>query len=242
MSARLFDIQFTHDYFRDGILRDVAVTPCSRTAMLLRRYGLTCRNSNGCFSVHYHGKSTLENLLPSLSGLIGEQPLVFDVAYPTANIHIFTDFPLDWRGTISYTTSRVAPANDSNTPNELAPEFTELRNYSTGPLARICIHADVFAPPSSNRRYRISLKTRRTHWRYYVFSSDNDKLRDPRLSRSSTNLTMGTPVTARALYSSVPLIRRFLCANATIITVAPLYNCCRCRTATLKTIYYTREH
>jgi hypothetical protein len=165
----LVNVNIRHDYFMDGLCRNINIIPTEATQILLARNDLLFRKLNSGFTLLRDIESTVgadENLLLSFK--------VYSVdPYFSVYTQEFTEFlpPLFFH--IEHdSTENIGPQNTCLLPHPLQEEQQFLRIKSAVPHFVIDISLDVSSVDNfsgETKVHNINFHARKLHWKYYFF-------------------------------------------------------------------------
>lgn len=179
MDNRLMQIRLFHQYYDNGVLQNMQLQPDHATQIFLDRYRLTARQTQGVYELYYFGSSAVGAFTQSLSRLLDERPLVFNLLSNDDNFAIITDLPVNWRGQLHYSSQHIEPPIEQDQPVELLMQLILRTIVSASVIGQIAVYPqDLLSDDGNPRRplFTIRMKARSTHWHYYVVNRSQLKL------------------------------------------------------------------
>lgn len=183
MDNRLMQINLFHQYYDDGVMHNMRLQPDQNTQNFFDRYRLTARQTQGVYELFYFGSSTAAAFTQSLSSLLDERPLVFNLVSSDDFFAIITDLPVSWCGQLQYSSDNVAPQSEPSTdpaqPVELSVKLQARTIAQSSVVGQIAIYPQDLLTGDSNMRqpvFAVRMKARSTHWHYYVFNRSQLKV------------------------------------------------------------------
>lgn len=183
MDNRLMQIHLFHQYYNNGVMQNMRLKPDQATQTFLDRYRLIARQTQGVYELYYFGSSSAVDFTQSLSRLLDDCPLVFNMLSSNDSFAIITDLPVNWCGQLQYSSQNVEPQQEQSSERaqtlELAMQLKPRTIASASVMGQIAIYPqDLLTGEGSMRHplFTIRMKARLTHWHYYVVNRSQLKL------------------------------------------------------------------
>lgn len=181
MNKLLFQIQFLHSYFCNGVFQNCEVVADGCTKNIIDRYRLLARMSDGVFGLYATCQVGAVALLEYLVDQLRGEPLRFLLATNVEKFVSITEFSLDWLGQVSLSSrSAIQEKIGDDTNFQLKSELSIRSISQPNVIGVISIHLDdLLAVGGNNIRYIVEFKARATHWVYYLINRSQTKLNSP---------------------------------------------------------------
>lgn len=165
-----------HQYYDDGIMRNIRLQPDYQTEEFFKRYRLIARQTQGIYEIHYLGQNTAEAFCQTLEHLLREKPFIFNMVSDNAYFFVITDLPIDWHGQLQFNSKLSIEENETIEMTMQLSAKTTVLNAVVGQIA--ILPENLLTAEGKMRRpsFAIKIKARLTHWHYYVVNRSQIKL------------------------------------------------------------------
>lgn len=183
MIQALFQLEFKHNYFSDGTLKNCKVVPNSQTQGIINRFSLMSTMNKSVFTFYSTSHVNTVEFLEYLDNLFDNEPFGFTLIFNADDFSLTTDLPLDWVGQIELSSKNIIDSGASDDPLEIDPVLSSRSIFIDNAIGTILIYpADLIAAGGENVRYVVSFEARKTQWLYYLINRSQTTLHDPIVS------------------------------------------------------------
>lgn len=183
MMQRLFQIEFRHSYFSNGILKNSDVIPDKSTQNIINRFSLKLTMQDGIFNLYSPEQNNVNEFIKYLDILFDNTALRFTLIFNAESFSLTTDLPLSWVGQIELSSNKINNSDNSKEQLALIPQQSTREIFVDNAIGIISIYPkDLLAAGGSNIHYLVSFKARKTRWLYYLINRSQTKLHDPVIS------------------------------------------------------------
>lgn len=163
----LAEVTLLHNYFEDGIFRDIRVIPDKVTQTFMWNCGLLFRLTDVGFSIFYTKPFDLD-YLKDITNFFNDQLLRFELFGESQDFLNYTDAPLGQLVVYKYNNRKI---KESEVAHFMLPKI-EQRIMSKGPLGQIDLYLSEFLSSEEivSKEYVIMFSARSTRWKYYVMN------------------------------------------------------------------------
>jgi len=181
----LFHLTVKHSYFKQNQCTCLDFKATNSTLNLIQRYGMKVRKQITGFEFYINTSESANQYLKYIENISGESSFDFDINTSNSNFNIFTDFPINWVGSILYDSGNKINTSKKNVLN-IKAEYKEPDNSSS--LAKLKIDfQDIIKSnlEDSPAKFEIAFNARPTQWNYYIINKSSIKLDSPKIEGKS---------------------------------------------------------
>lgn len=176
----LFEINFFHQYYDRGVMKEIQILPDPKTRTWINRYRLLVRQGQGKCSLYYPAEFEEGGLIQSLGNTMGEEPFLFFMVTENPFFALFSDLPTNWCGQLRFSSRKTNVEADQSIVMEM--QLERQTTWRAGVTGTISLYPnDLFAGTGDKRKckYSIKIMARSTHWFYYLLNRSQLKLAHP---------------------------------------------------------------
>lgn len=166
----LTSVEINHEYFPNGVFRDLKVVPDQKTQIFMWNAGLLFQPVESGFEV-YHTDSFTADYVKELTDFLGDYYLRFNLFTSDQNFIYFTETALDQLTLHCFSNKNLAGADGSDMLATLQANIG-----MNGSLGYVDLHLDEFRSGSSldAKDYQINFTARDAQWNYYLWNTETE--------------------------------------------------------------------
>lgn len=165
-------LRIFHDYFEDGIIRDISIQPTEETRKLLSINGIVFKKEENGFDLINTSKQETRDFYTQALTAEHVEYLEFEIISNNTNFQIYTELPIDKLGYFVFSNlSYEKTENDEILM--LNKSFVEDTASQKMGLIKFDISELINMLDENILKFEIHLEARKTQWNYYIISPDN---------------------------------------------------------------------
>lgn len=181
----IFDIQFSHTYFKNNICDCLTYSPGKKTEQMIKQYQMKIDTNNNGFKCYANTKFSLTEFINYIKQTTDITYFDFEISTSNSKFYFFTDFPINWTGQVLYNSHSIS---DISEEDGMELKGTLSKNENTTSLANLKIYFDdllKFKETGSGIQYKVNFQSRSTQWQYYIINKSAISFKEPVISGKS---------------------------------------------------------
>lgn len=179
---KVFNVLVYHSFFDNNKCHCLHFTPNHKTHKTLHKFGFKINPVFNGFELFSNTNLSLSDILDYISKTTQDNYFEFDIKSSNPNFILFTALPINWLGTINY--SSQDPKNENSTNSIVLNQTLETKSVSPffGCLKIYFEDLKKTQNSDSSLLYKINFTARATQWQYYFINKNNVTLSNPAIS------------------------------------------------------------
>ena len=168
------EVRILHSYFKDGMAKNLIITPSENTKNTLTKYGFIFRNTENGFVLLETSSRGQFDALQYLTNTLGIKEFEFNFYSTDTTFYNYTEVPLNQIGILEYSNLSLQPENEEGIA-VMKEKFraTDLTNS----LGSINLNLEELISQTSTGpvTFEIHFEARKMQWNYFIISQEEIK-------------------------------------------------------------------
>lgn len=187
--TKIAEVRVEHSYYSSTSTIGLKFSLDTNTETVMKRYGIFIRSLKNGFLLYTNSPRPWTDYLAYITKSSGIDQFNINIEATDPEIYVFTKLPMNWAGTIAYSTSNAKNESD-NGAIVLTPDFSNDSERSS--FGKLALVFDDLADSTLNT-YKIVYEAQTTQWNYYVINKSKRALNEPYIETKNT-IAFNSPV------------------------------------------------
>lgn len=170
---KLFSVAVYHTFYDNNKCNCLHFMPNPETVKMFHKFGFRMNDNSNGFELFSNTKSSVSDLLDYILKTTHQDYFEFDISCSNPNFIFFTALPINWLGTIMY--SSQDPKNQINKDSVLLNQILDTKPMSAY-FGHLKIYFDDLKKNTNPLLFELNFTARATQWQYYFINKNNVQL------------------------------------------------------------------
>jgi len=175
-------LRILHDYFKDGIARNISIKPTEETRKLLSANGIVFKKEINGFDLVNTSIQETRDFYSQALDVENVDHFEFELTSVDPNFQVYTELPMDKLGHFVFS-NLSSETTENSEILKLDKSFIEDNPTQNLGLLKFDIKELIAQLDDNNLKFEIHLEARKTQWNYFIIAPDN--VQDLKIQSSS---------------------------------------------------------